>query len=76
MTEPIVSAPELADTTEQPLVLDCRFDLFAPDRGREQYRQGHLPGALYLHLNDDLSGQIVAGTTGRHPLPARESLRP
>jgi len=52
------------------LVLDCEFDLGDPDRGRAIYRESHLPGARYLDLERDLSGEVT-GTNGRHPLPAR-----
>ncbi len=51
------------------LIFDCRHDLFAPDFGRQSFLSGHLPGAYFLHLNDDLSGEIIPGKTGRHPLP-------
>lgn len=56
-----------------PLLLDCRFDLTVPDSGEAAYLQGHLPGAYYLHLDRDLSGQKT-GHNGRHPLPERETL--
>ncbi len=49
-------------------ILDCRFDLMAPNAGRRQYQQGHLPGAVYVHLDDDLAGPITP-SSGRHPLP-------
>ena len=52
------------------LVIDCEFDLGDPDRGRTIYRESHLPGARYLDLERDLSGEVT-GTNGRHPLPAR-----
>lgn len=51
------------------LVFDCRHDLFSPAAGRAAYRSGRLPGAYYLHLDEDLSGDIIPGKTGRHPLP-------
>lgn len=51
------------------VVVDCRFDLAAPAAGRAAYREGHLAGAYYAHLDDDLSGP-VGPATGRHPLPA------
>lgn len=41
--------------------------------GRRVYDQSHLPGAIYAHLDDDLSGPIIAGKTGRHPLPDRQA---
>jgi len=50
------------------LVLDCRFDLADTGWGFTNYQLGHIPGAVYVHLNDDLSGQITP-ETGRHPLP-------
>ncbi|VWX53439.1 sulfurtransferase [Novosphingobium sp. 9U] len=52
------------------LVLDCEFDLGDPDRGRAVYLEAHLPGARYVDLELDLSGEVT-GDNGRHPLPAR-----
>jgi len=54
-------------------VVDCRFDLARPDWGAAAYATGHVPNALYAHLDRDLSGPITS-TTGRHPLPSREPL--
>lgn len=50
-------------------IVDCRHDLMQPTRGREEYAQGHIPGAAYANLDDDLAGP-VSRATGRHPLPA------
>jgi thiosulfate/3-mercaptopyruvate sulfurtransferase len=50
-------------------VLDCRFDLPRPDWGASAYAAGHVPNALYAHLDRDLSGPITPGS-GRHPLPS------
>ena len=52
-------------------VFDCRFDLSDAEAGGRRYAEGHIPGAAYLHLNNDLSGPIEPGRTGRHPLPER-----
>jgi len=49
--------------------IDCRFYLQEPDKGYQDYLEGHIPGAVYAHLDRDLSGVAVAGKTGRHPLP-------
>lgn len=49
-------------------IVDCRFDLMRPDKGFDDYRQGHIPGAVYAHLDRDLAGAPGPGT-GRHPLP-------
>ena len=54
-------------------VLDCRFDLPRPDWGASAYAAGHVPNALYAHLDRDLSGPITPGS-GRHPLPSLEPL--
>ena len=48
---------------------DCRFYLQEPDQGYQDYLEGHIPGAVYAHLDRDLSGVAIAGKTGRHPLP-------
>src|ERR1041385_1655666 len=50
------------------VVFDCRHDLAAPERGRTEYAQSHIPGARFLHLDDDLSAPKT-GRNGRHPLP-------
>lgn len=55
------------------VVLDCRFNLMQPDAGLALYRQGHIPGALYAHLDNDLSSPILP-TSGRHPLPDPDRL--
>lgn len=49
-------------------VFDCSFDLTDPDKGGALYAAGHVPGARYLHLDDDLAGPST-GFNGRHPLP-------
>jgi thiosulfate/3-mercaptopyruvate sulfurtransferase len=51
------------------VVVDCRFDLADPGAGRAAFLAGHLPGARYAHLDEDLAGPRTA-TSGRHPLPA------
>ncbi len=50
------------------LFVDCRFDLSQPQAGEEQYRTAHIPGAVYAHLDRDLSGPPITNK-GRHPLP-------
>jgi thiosulfate/3-mercaptopyruvate sulfurtransferase len=51
-------------------IVDCRFYLAEPERGQREYEEAHIPGAVYAHLDRDLSGRIIPGKTGRHPLPA------
>lgn len=55
-----------------PVVVDCGFDLADTTLGERQWREGHLPGSHYLHLDHDLSG-AKTGRNGRHPLPPREA---
>jgi thiosulfate/3-mercaptopyruvate sulfurtransferase len=52
------------------LFADCRWSLDDPDRGRQQYLAGHVPGAVFVDLERELSAP--AGGGGRHPLPAAE----
>lgn len=54
-------------------IVDCRYDLKNPAWGREQYRAGHIPGAVYASLSEDLSAP-PSGTNGRHPLPCAEDM--
>lgn len=79
MTTPyttLIQAHELAAlmTQNQPLcVLDCSFDLSDPQAGAHQFAEGHIPGARYMHLEEDLSTQIDdpdRQSGGRHPLPS------
>lgn len=68
---PLISADDLAQHLDDPawLVVDCRFSLADPSAGYARYQHSHIAGAIYAHLNDDLSGPIIPGVTGRHPLP-------
>ncbi len=72
----IVSTEDLASHIEDPqwIVFDCRFTLTDPDAGRQVYAKGHIPGARYIHLDEDLSAPIQLGRTGRHPLPDPRAL--
>lgn len=68
--------PEDADRlqredTAQVLICDCSFDLVDPEAGARAYAEGHLPGAVYVNLDKDLSA-VKTGRNGRHPLPTRE----
>ncbi len=70
----LISTDELARHLGDPdwAIVDCRFQLKDPEYGRRGYEQAHIAGAVYAHLNDHLSGPIVPGKTGRHPLPSIE----
>jgi thiosulfate/3-mercaptopyruvate sulfurtransferase len=66
LVEPKVLSQHLADP--EWIVFDCRHDLAAPERGRDEYARSHIPGARFLHLEEDLSAPKT-GRNGRHPLP-------
>jgi thiosulfate/3-mercaptopyruvate sulfurtransferase len=73
--EVLITATELArrlDADEPLTILDVRWQLADPD-GRAAYEHGHLPGAVYVSLEDELSDHILAGR-GRHPLPSGRSV--
>jgi thiosulfate/3-mercaptopyruvate sulfurtransferase len=71
----LISADEAAGQLGDPrwVFVDCRFTLGDPDAGRRAYLAGHLPGAVFADLDRDLSGPIVPGRTGRHPLPVQDT---
>ena len=67
----LITATELArrlDERGPVTILDVRWQLAEPD-GRAAYEQGHLPGAVYVSLEDELTDHRVVGR-GRHPLPS------
>jgi thiosulfate/3-mercaptopyruvate sulfurtransferase len=66
----LVATETLAAHLDDPrwVVFDCRHDLARPDAGREEYLKSHLPGARFMHMDEDLSGPPT-GSNGRHPLP-------
>ena len=66
----LIAPEELLEQLDDPnlRIADTRFDLKAPDAGREAFASGHVPGAIYFDLDEDLSSPPGPGT-GRHPLP-------
>ncbi len=72
---PLISAnqlEEIINSGENVLLCDCRFDLADPLSGKKSYEESHIPGAIYVDLDQDLSGSKT-GTNGRHPLPSPEA---
>jgi len=73
----LVSVDHLANMIENKkgniVVVDVRFQLTNPDAGKDAYLEEHIPGAVYLDLNKDLSGEVKKHG-GSHPLPEREKL--
>ncbi len=75
MYQTLVDAATLAAHLDDPdwAVFDCRFHLVDKERGEAAYLQAHLPGAVYVHLERDLSAPVT-GRNGRHPLPSQEAM--
>ena len=73
MTSPLISPTALAERLGDSawVVVDCRFVLTDPEAGRSAYRRGHIPGARYAHLDNDLA-RAPRPADGRHPLPRVE----
>lgn len=71
----LITCEALAAHLNQPqdgtswVVFDCRHDLMDTGKGERAYREGHIPGAYFAHLDIDLSGEKT-GRNGRHPLPS------
>jgi len=64
----LVSAAELQAAPRPPVLLDVRWALGDP-HGRDHYRAGHLPGAVFVDLDAELADPPSAAA-GRHPLPS------
>lgn len=70
MVRTLISPESLFSHLDDPawVIIDCRFDLTDPSWGIRDYQVKHIPGAIYAHLDNDLSGPVTP-LTGRHPLP-------
>ena len=71
MGKVLITANEI---TERGRFIDCRFDLADHEKGRTLYAQGHIEGAVYFDLEQDLS-DMTKLASGRHPMPEKESLQ-
>ena len=71
MSDAQLVSPEELDKllqSEECRAVDCRFNLLAPEAGRDSWRSAHVPGAVYADLDRDLAAPVT-DSTGRHPLP-------
>src|ERR1700693_6395787 len=66
----LVTTAQLAEHLLDPnwMIFDVRHDLTDTQKGARAYAQGHIPGAIFRHIDNDLSAP-KSGTNGRHPLP-------
>jgi thiosulfate/3-mercaptopyruvate sulfurtransferase len=74
---PLVSADWLREHLADVAVVDVRWYLQVPGAedgrsGLREYEAGHIPGAVWLDIDSDLSAP-ANGITGRHPLPAEST---
>jgi thiosulfate/3-mercaptopyruvate sulfurtransferase len=76
MYQTIINTIELNNLLKQEniVVIDCRFSLGDKNGGQKAYLESHIPNAFYAHLDNDLSGEIIKGKTGRHPFPSVEKI--
>ncbi|MGA4507595.1 sulfurtransferase [Propionibacteriaceae bacterium G1746] len=76
---PLVSADELAGLLADdnpPRLLDASYQLGSPDFGAERYAAGHVPGAVFVDVEEVFSAHVAAdGRGGRHPLPSPDELQ-
>lgn len=71
----LISAAELRAALDAgtPLtVLDVRYYLPQPGRGKQEYDAGHIPGAVFVDTDTDLAAHAT-GPGGRHPLPTADA---
>ncbi len=73
---PLVSPALLAEAMREArvVIVDCRHELATPEAGAVAYRDGHIPGAAFMHVDHDLAGPRLDRRRrfrGRHPLPSR-----
>lgn len=75
MYQTLIDSQTLYASRHEPgwVIVDCRFDLADGSAGYRAYQAGHIPGAVYAHLDDDLSSP-AGPFSGRHPLPAPAEL--
>ena len=66
---PLITAAELARELDSVKLIDIRWSLADPAGGRKSYEAGHIPGAVFVDLEEDITGEMGAG---RHPLPTRK----
>lgn len=71
---PLIDVDALQSRLHDPSLrlIDARFDLADPGAGRRAFMASRIPGAVYAHLDDDLSDHARPASEGRHPLPGAD----
>lgn len=72
MHNTLIEAKTLGERLSDPdwIIADCRYDLADRNAGHRSYLAGHIPGAVYAGLHNDLSGRRPVTDCGRHPVPS------
>ena len=68
----LINTTDLLSLDGDRIIFDCRFDLMNPEAGQQEYDAAHIEGAVYVNL-DEVMSSTVTSTSGRHPLPSKES---
>jgi len=71
----LISTEDLAQNLSNPnfAIFDVRFSLDDESWGAQAFKESHIPGSIHADLAKDLSGEIIAGVTGRRPFPTVQS---
>jgi thiosulfate/3-mercaptopyruvate sulfurtransferase len=70
----LIGADELAHVIDRCIVVDCRFDLANPQAGAAAFAQAHIPSAVFIDMDRQLSAP-KSGQNGRHPMPSSDAVR-
>lgn len=70
----LIGADELAHAIDHCIVIDCRYDLANPRAGASAYAQAHIPSAVFIDMDTQLSAP-KSGQNGRHPMPSTDAVR-
>lgn len=70
----LIGADELAHVIDRCIVVDCRFDLANPQAGAAAFAQAHIPSAVFIDMDRQLSAP-KSGRNGRHPMPSSDAVR-
>lgn len=70
---PIISTSEIKEKPKNLILVDCRFDLMNPEKGRMEYLKGHIPGSMFMDVGRSLCSKDHGVTKGRHPLPSKSA---
>ena len=76
MHSSLISTQIAQDNLDNPKwrFFDCRYELTVPENKKAEFAVSHVPGTLYVHMNQDLAAIHVPGKTGRHPLPSVDDM--